>query len=237
MSLKDHQVFKNPPSARGAGFLHAFTLIELLVVVSVVAILIALLIPAVSGALQRGNRAQMISLMRSTGNGMAMWSNDNNGLFPGPLWPGQVAEYDTNRDGRLVRLLAPYLGFEERPTPYVVQKFLPNSVRKATPGVSSNQIRVFVMNMNVADVVDGVTVEINPWGTVVPPVSDPIRRVAFPSGLSNAWAMSEAYRTHPAVVGKEWAPNTPERPPTGRVPLALFFDGSVQAYDPAAKTP
>lgn len=90
------------------------------------------------------------------------------------------------------------------------------------------------MNMNVTNVVDGTTVEYNPWGTLVAPTSEPMRRTALPSGLSNGWAMSEAYRTHPAVVGKDWAPNTPAKPPTGRLPLALFFDGSVRDYDPAA---
>jgi len=57
----------------------AFTLIELLVVVAIIAILMALLLPALTGAKEQGRRASCKSSMRQMVLGIIMYADDNEG--------------------------------------------------------------------------------------------------------------------------------------------------------------
>lgn len=208
--------------------LRAFTVIELLVAVAILAALIALSVPALQVAMRHADRTKSTAQMRGFGAGIFSFAAEHNGLVPGPLWPGQVAEYDPNRNGRLLVELAPYLGIEQRTTPYVPSNLLTRSLKDATPGVEPKNIRLYVMNMAV-DTPNG---SVNPWGSAASPTpGNPLSLASInPDPLEPL--LTEAWQGHPSVTNAPWKSSTPASPPHGKYALSLLFDGSVRLETP-----
>ena len=59
-----------------------FTLVELLVVIGIIALLISILMPALSRVREGGNRIKCGANLRTIGQGLLLYANDNRGIYP-----------------------------------------------------------------------------------------------------------------------------------------------------------
>ena len=87
----------------------AFTLIELIVVISIIALLVGLLLPALGMARSSARRLQCMTLMVNIGQAMTMYTGDNDEWYPPSTHSFSVATPVAAWDVQL----APYLGFTE----------------------------------------------------------------------------------------------------------------------------
>lgn len=70
----------------------AFTLIELLVVISIIALLVGILLPALGAARRTARQMQSNTQVRGIGQGLVVFSHSNGGGFPG--WQRRIGRYE-----------------------------------------------------------------------------------------------------------------------------------------------
>lgn len=220
------------PMGRADGF----TLIELLVVIAIIAILSALLFPALTTAQIKAKQAATTNTLRGLGVAMNLYAGENEGKLPGP---SVVAIYGSARNpakttdtAHFGLYLAPYLG-QPADGKLTVCKGLKNPALSSE--VQNNLTQPLAQFVKVDASSTGQLEDYPLWGDWAMSMGDAAAAPNQPKrmqGLSSKARRAAIITTADQQSWVSSAPNWKLLPATGSFGgnrLWLFLDGSVSA--------
>jgi prepilin-type N-terminal cleavage/methylation domain-containing protein/prepilin-type processing-associated H-X9-DG protein len=138
-----------------------FTLVELLVVIAIIAVLAALAMPFVNGAINRSQSAKSLANLKEIGRTTLTWAGENNGRFP--------LTSDSSNNYWFRVLEKDVLGWKRGPGSNTVPPMFRCPVLKGTPPGKNQPTPDYAANTWVLTQANGLRPSLNhPW----PPFAD-----------------------------------------------------------------
>lgn len=208
------------PSPARRGTSAGFTLVELLVVIAIIAVLISLLLPALSKARESANRVTCASNLRQLVVASFTYMNDNNGFGP------PNAEQDTIQDGKAGT--TPTSRWAWMQYPHTLERYLGGRAELDTdPRLAGRELRYITPSWHTAKLYYGTACPSNSTRDPLPIASEapPSMNILFPGrGEQKGWVFAgNSYILDPGVYERSVVNGSPT--PTKRWYRASKFRG------------
>jgi type II secretory pathway pseudopilin PulG len=202
-----------------------------LVVIAIIAILAAMLLPALARAKRKAQATTCTSNLKQIGLAIQMYLDDHDGVLPGPCFGGARASYDQSSGTELIYYIAENLGNPApAPSSRVADVFVCPGYRAEAPNVTSMAGRkCYLIN---DDVDPKPSNRVPPFGypelngtAEIPPLR--FAQMQQYCSPSTTWAITDVDKINVPDPTVSWWSDLPYKPVHGNVRNELYFDWRV----------